>query len=122
MHGQQMLFEMGIGGVEGFFGSLGIPAPALAAVVVSVLETVGGLALILGVLTRVFGVLLMIDMLVALFVVHLQNGFFVSPNNGVELVLLLGASALGLAMTGSGALSVDEVLPFERRFTEARVA
>ena len=49
MHGQQKLFEMGVGGVGGFFASLGVPAPQLAAVVVSLLETVGGVALILGV-------------------------------------------------------------------------
>ena len=42
MHGQQKLFEMGVGGVGGFFASLGVPAPQLAAVVVSLLETAGG--------------------------------------------------------------------------------
>ncbi len=115
MHGLQKFFESGLGGVEGFFGSLGIPAPALAALVVSLVETIGGLALILGVFTRIAGVLLAIDMIVALLVVHLPNGFFVT-DNGVELVLVLGAAALGLALTGPGALSVDEILPFERRF------
>ena len=55
MHGFQKSFEMGLGGVEGFFGMLGIPAPALAALVVSVVELVGGLALVLGVFTRVVG-------------------------------------------------------------------
>ena len=115
MHGQQKLFEMGVGGVGGFFASLGVPAPQLAAVVVSVLETVGGLALILGVLTRLFGLLLAGDMLVALLLVHRPNGFF-AGNGGVELVLLLGVAALALALTGAGALALDNVLPFERRF------
>jgi putative oxidoreductase len=115
MHGQQKLFEMGVGGVGGFFASLGVPAPQLAAVLVSVLETVGGLALILGVLTRLFGLLLAGDMLVALMLVHRPNGFF-AGNGGVELVLLLGAAALALALTGPGALALDNLLPFERRF------
>jgi putative oxidoreductase len=114
MHGQQKLFEMGIGGVTGFFGSLGIPAPQLAAVVVSLVETVGGLALILGVLTRVAGVLLTADMLVAMLLVHRPHGFF-AGDGGVELVLMLGAAALTLAMTGPGALALDRVLPIERR-------
>lgn len=114
MHGQQKLFEMGIGGVAGFFGSLGIPAPQLAAVVVSLVETVGGLALILGVLTRVAGVLLTIDMLTAMLLVHRPNGFFVG-DGGIELVLMLGAAALALALTGPGALALDHALPFERR-------
>ena len=115
MHGQQKLFEMGVGGVGGFFASLGVPAPQLAAVVVSVLETVGGIALIFGVLTRLFGLLLAGDMLVALLLVHRPNGFF-AGDGGVELVLLLGTAALALALTGSGALALDNVLPFERRF------
>jgi putative oxidoreductase len=113
MHGQQKLFQMGIGGVSGFFASLGIPAPELAAVAVSLIETVGGLALILGVLTRVAGVLLAADMLVAMLLVHRPNGFY-AGDGGIELVLVLGAAALALAFTGPGALAVDTLLPFRR--------
>jgi len=113
MHGQQKLFSMGIDGVSGFFGSLGIPAPQLAAIVVSLLETVGGLALIAGVLTRVVGVLLAGDMLVALFLVHRPNGFF-AGDGGIELVFLLAGVALALVLTGPGALAVDDLLPNAR--------
>ena len=113
MHGQQKLFQMGVEGVGGFFASLGIPAPELAAVVVSLVETVGGLALILGVLTRIVGVLLAADMLVAMLVVHRPNGFY-AGDGGIELVLVLGAAALALAITGPGALAVDTLLPFGR--------
>ena len=114
MHGYQKLFQMGVGGVGGFFGSLGIPAADLAAVVVSVIELVGGLALIVGVLTRFFGVLLAVDVLVALLLVHRPNGFFVG-DNGIELVLVLAASGLALALTGPGALALDGALGVERR-------
>ena len=113
MHGQQKLFSMGIDGVSGFFGSLGIPAPQLAAIVVSLLETIGGLALIAGVLTRVVGVLLAGDMLVALFLVHRPNGFF-AGDGGIELVFLLAGVALALALTGPGSLAVDGLLPNAR--------
>ena len=116
MHGQQKLFQTGVGG---FFGSLGIPAPELAAVVVSLVETVGGLALILGALTRLAGILLAIDMLVALLVFHRPNGFF-AMDGGIELVLVLAAAALALAITGPGAYAVDNLLPWERRATPAR--
>ncbi|MFN8591564.1 MAG: DoxX family protein [Thermomicrobiales bacterium] len=111
MHGYQKLFQMGVGNVAGFFGSIGLPAPELAAWVVSLVETFGGLALILGLGVRIAGVLLAVDMLVALLVFHRPNGFFVS-DGGIELVLVLGSAALALAMTGPGALALDSILPF----------
>ena len=121
MHGQQKLFQMGVGGVGGFFASLGIPAPELAAVAVSLVETVGGLALILGVLTRLAGVLLAADMLVAMLLVHRPNGFF-AGDGGVELVLVLGAAALALALTGPGALAGTALLPVGRGVRPGNVA
>lgn len=51
--------------VTGFFTSLGIPAPHIAAVFVSVLELSGGILLLLGLGSRAISVALMIDMLVA---------------------------------------------------------
>lgn len=119
MHGQQKLFEMGVGNVEGWFGSLGIPAPALAALVVSLVELIGGIALIVGAMTRLFGILLAVDMLVALLVFHRPNGFFMA-SNGIELVLVLGAVSLGLVLTGPGALALDAVLPVQRRLALAQ--
>jgi uncharacterized membrane protein YphA (DoxX/SURF4 family) len=58
-------------------------------------------------------------MLVAMLSVHRANGFF-AGNGGVELVLLLGAAALALALTGPGALAIEnlKLLQFERRFHE----
>src|SRR5687767_7318707 len=113
MHGQQKLFDNGIDGVEGFFASQGIPAPGLAAVVVTLVETVGGLALVLGLFTRVFALLLAIDNLVATLVVHAENGFF-AGNNGIELTLLLLAANVALILAGPGALAVETLLPVER--------
>lgn len=104
MHGWQKL-SWGFHNVAGFLGSLGIPLPTLAAVLLTLVEFVGGIALILGVLTRYFAALLSIDMLVALVVVHIKNGFF-APK-GVEFPLLLLASNLNLMLSGAGALSVS---------------
>lgn len=106
MHGWQKLFDNGIDGVSGFFGSIGIPAAGLFAIIVTFLELLGGLALIVGFATRIVGALLAVNMLVALLVVHLENGFFVG-NGGVELVLLLGVAAAALALAGSGPMSLD---------------
>lgn len=114
MHGQQKLFDTGIDGVEGFFASEGIPAAGLAAVAVTLVEMVGGLALIVGLATRVAGLLLAVDMAVALLVVHAANGFY-AGEGGVEFVLLLGATALALVLTGPGAAALDALLPIERR-------
>ncbi len=110
MHGQQKLFDMEIDGVESFFASEGIPAAGLAAVVVSALETLGGLALILGFFTRVVALLLAVEMLMAAIVVHLPNGFF-AGGGGYELVMTLGVGALALVLTGPGAAALDAALP-----------
>jgi len=109
MHGWQKMFMMGLEGVGGFFGSLGIPAAGFMAIVVTLLELLGGLALMLGLGTRIVGALLAADMLVAMFTVHISNGFFVS-NGGVELVLLLLAVCLSFVIAGAGSLSVDSRL------------
>ena len=76
MHGYQKLLKMGIHGVAGFFGHLGIPFPIVAAVLVTLLEFVGGILLITGLATRIPSALLAVDMLVAIFTVHMKNGFF----------------------------------------------
>ncbi len=109
MHGWQKMFMMGIGGVTGFFSSLGIPAAGLMAVIVTVLELLGGLALMLGLGTRIVGALLAINMLVAMLTVHISNGFFVS-NGGIELVLVLMAASVAFAIAGAGRLSLDSRL------------
>ena len=109
MHGWQKFFMIGIEGVGGFFGSLGIPAAGLMAVLIALLELLGGLALILGIGTRIAGILLAANMFVAFLLVHRANGFFVS-DGGYELVLLLFAGAVALALSGAGSLSVDNNL------------
>lgn len=108
-HGWQKVFTFGFEGTGGFFESLGIPAAGFFAILVSLLELLGGLALILGIGTRIVGLLLAIDMLVALLIVHLSNGFFVSEN-GIELVLILGAASLAFAITGASSISLDNRL------------
>jgi putative oxidoreductase len=109
MHGWQKLFEMGLPGVTGMFGQLGIPAPSMAAALVSFLEVAGGAALIAGLFTRWVAILLVIDMLVATVLVHLPKGFF-AGEGGFELTLLLGAASAALALTGPGAYALDHLI------------
>jgi len=108
VHGSQKLFVLGFGNVAGFMAKIGIPAPMLAAIVVTLVEFLGGLALILGSFTRWAAALLAINMLVAILTVHLKGGFFVPA--GVEFPLTLLAANLALVLLGSGEASVDRLL------------
>ncbi|MBI2001159.1 MAG: DoxX family protein, partial [candidate division NC10 bacterium] len=92
VHGGQKLFVWGFGGVAGFLGQVGIPAPMLAAVIVTLVELLGGLALLLGLFTRWAAIPLAINMAVAILTVHLQAGFFLP--NGYEFALTLLAATV----------------------------
>ena len=108
-HGWQKFNEFTIAGTQAAFTQMGVPAAGVIAPVVATLELAGGVALILGLLTRVFAVLLAADMLGALFLVHASAGIFVGTG-GYELVLILAAAALAVALVGAGRLSVDRAL------------
>ena len=108
-HGWQKFNEFTIAGTQAAFAQMGVPAANLAAPVIATLELVGGVALILGVLTRVFAALLGVNMLGALFLVHAPAGIF-AATGGYELVLILAAAALVVALVGAGKVSVDRVL------------
>ena len=99
-HGGQKLFIWGFGGVAAFMGKIGVPAPMLAAVVVSLVEFLGGLALVLGLYARWAAALLAMDMLVAILTVHLRGGFFLP--SGFEFALTLLAANTALVLLGSG--------------------
>jgi len=108
-HGWQKFNEFTIAGTQAAFAQMGVPAANLAAPVIATLELVGGVALILGVLTRVFAALLAVNMLGALFLVHAPAGIYAAAG-GYELVLILAAAALAVALVGAGKVSVDKVL------------
>ena len=118
-HGWQKFNEFTIAGTQASFAKMGVPAAELAAPLVATLELAGGIALILGVLTRVFAALLALDMLGAFFLVHASAGVFVG-NGGYELVLLLAAGALAIALAGAGRISADAAL-FGRSNSQLRV-
>jgi len=107
MHGGQKFF-MGFHNVGGFLGSVGIPVPQIAAIVLTLLEFFGGIALVFGLFTRWIALLLAIDMAVAIVTVHMKNGFFVP--RGFEFPLTLLAANLCLTLSGAGAASVDRVI------------
>lgn len=101
-HGYQKLFVMGPEGVAGFFASLNIPLATLFAWLVSLLEFVGGIALIMGLATRITATLLAITMVAAIWFAKRADGF-----TGWELEYVLAGVAAALAIAGAGALSID---------------
>jgi putative oxidoreductase len=106
-HGYQKVFKFGFHGVAGMLGHMGIPAPAVAAVVLMIVEFVGGILLVTGLATRLPAALLAIDMLVAILAVHARNGFF-NPG-GVEFPLTVLAGCICLALSGGGAASLKRL-------------
>jgi putative oxidoreductase len=100
MHGITKLQSIGM--VNSFFTkSLGLP-PGVA-MLVAVIEVVGGAMLVLGVFTRVAAVVLGIEMLVAIF---LTGGPAKGGWEQHELEALLMAVSFGLVYTGSGKFSL----------------
>ena len=107
-HGAQKLFGIwggpGLKGFSGYLGSqLGVK-PALAwAVLVALVEFVGGILLVLGIMTRLAALLIGIVMLVAIVGVHWGGGFF-----SFEFPLMILAACICLLLTGGGRASLKE--------------
>jgi putative oxidoreductase len=118
-HGWQKYSEFTIAGTQGAFAEMGVPMASAVAPVVAALELIGGIALILGLLSRPIAALLALDMLGALVLVHAPAGVFIA-NNGYELVLILAAAALGVALIGPGRISLDGAL-FTRTNSPLRI-
>ena len=112
-HGSQKLF--------GWFGGGGIDGTARAmehlrfvpgrrsAIMAGLTEAGGGVLLALGAATPLAAAILLGVMVVAIVSVHLKQGFF-TAQGGYELPLVLGLSALSVAFTGPGHLSVDGLI------------
>ena len=107
-HGWQKVFTSGMAGVADNFAKMGIPLASAAGPFVSMLELVGGIALVMGLFTRPIAFMVAINMLVAALLVHSPNGL--TGRGGMELTLLLAAAAAALTLTGAGRWSADALL------------
>lgn len=95
---------MSLGATTGFFENVGIPMAGFFALVVALVEFLGGLAVLFGVFTWLSGLLLAFVMLVAILKV---KGFdaFTGPQ-GFELDFMLLCASLAVAKIKPGKYSV----------------
>ncbi|MDE1829675.1 MAG: DoxX family protein [Thaumarchaeota archaeon] len=105
----QMKFGSGFGQ---FLSSLGLPSEM--AILVGLLELIGGVLLIIGVLSRIASGLIAIDMLGAIVYVKKIKAF--SGNQGVELELLAFIILLTIVVLGPGRISLAHILKKIPRF------
>jgi putative oxidoreductase len=104
----------GFGGTMGFFTTtLGLPS--LVAFLVIIAESLGALSLIIGFATRFCAASIAVVMVGAIFMVHLDNGFFMNwfgaqKGEGFEYHLLIIGMALSLVISGAGRFSIDHKL------------
>lgn len=109
-HGYQKLTGMTPAGFgNNMLGGLGVPAPVFFGWVVTVIELVGGIALIIGAATRIAALLNGLVMIGAIALVKVDVGLIAPQGSGVgmELDLALLALAIGVLALGPGKLSVD---------------
>ena len=95
-----------IAGTAGWFGSIGLPAPTIVAVLVGLLELVAGLAIVVGFQTRIAALALALFTIGATLIAHTNFAdmmqFLIFQKNFAVV-----GGLLVLAFSGAGALSVD---------------
>lgn len=96
----------GLEGTAQYFGAIGLPMPSVTAVLVGLVEFVGGLAILIGFKTRIAAVVVALFTIGATLVAHMDfaegmNALMAQKNLAIAGGLLL------LAVTGAGAYSVD---------------
>lgn len=95
-----------IAGTAGWFGSIGLPAPTITAVLVGLLEFVGGLAILVGFQTRIAALAIAAFTIGATLIAHTNLADQVQQLFFLKNVAVTGG-LLVLAAFGAGALSVD---------------
>ena len=95
-----------IAGTAGWFGSIGLPAPTVVAVLVGLLELVGGLAIVVGFQTRIAALAIAAFTVAATLIAHtnfadMTQFLFFQKNFAIVGGLLI------LAFVGAGSLSID---------------
>ena len=95
-----------IGGTAGYFAGLGLPVPTVTAVIVGLIELLGGLAILIGFQTRYAAILLGVFTIATALVAHLAPFDQANQINFFKNLAIAGGFFV-LAQHGAGALSVD---------------
>lgn len=95
-----------IGGTAQWFGSIGLPAPTLVAILVGLVELAGGIAVLVGFRTRIAAVVLAVFTVAATLIAHtdladMNQLLFFQKN------LAITGGFLVLGVFGPGAWSID---------------
>ncbi|MFK4824287.1 DoxX family protein [Paenochrobactrum sp. BZR 588] len=98
-----------ITGTAGYFGSLGLPMPTVTAVLVGLIEFLGGLAILVGFQTRIAAIIVALFTIGTILVAHMDF------SNGLNVMmaqknLAIAGGLLALAAYGAGSYSVDAKL------------
>ncbi|MFI7407907.1 DoxX family protein [Streptomyces sp. NPDC049627] len=110
-HAAQKLFGWfgghGLAGTGAFFDSVGYRPGRRLALLAGLAELTGGLLLTLGLLTPLAAAVI-VGTMTAAAAIHMRNGLWVQ-NGGYETPLLYAVTALGVAFTGPGGVSLDRL-------------
>lgn len=95
-----------ISGTAGYFAGLGLPVPTVTAVLVGLVEFLGGLAILVGFQTRIAAAIVALFTIGATLVAHMNfaegmNALMAQKNLAIAGGLIL------LALQGAGSISID---------------
>jgi uncharacterized membrane protein YphA (DoxX/SURF4 family) len=113
-----LIKALDLGATVGFMESGGWSLPTLAALMVTVAETAGGIGLVLGLLTPL-SACAVVGAMICAWAVNVSQGAFWSQPFNVPFLLFIGAATL--LFTGAGEYSVDAKV-FGRRRWSAKIA
>jgi len=100
----------GPAGLAAGLAAKGFPAPLLMAWCAALAELVGGLCLALGLLGRLAAIAVSFTMVVAWVSMHLGDIATIGKGSAFEYPFLLSMTALAIAISGPGKLSLDAKL------------
>ncbi|MDB1123423.1 DoxX family protein [Vibrio algarum] len=106
-HGQGKLFNLD--GTAMFFSKIGIEPAYLMAVIASLGEVLGGIAVAIGLFTRIGALANIVSLTVAVVLLGWPNGFDVR-NGGYEYQACLLVVFVFILINGAGKLSADKLI------------